>query len=150
MDGEVPGVGGCVERELTVDTAPQGAVVYLNDQEVGRTPFKKEFLWYGTYDVAVRKEGYQTVKAHSKVIAPWWQWVPIDLLAELAPLRLKDEQTLTYTLVPEQTGATDPQERLNRAEELGAKLESSERTRAPLTRPTTQPTTRATTHPATR
>jgi len=26
------GAGGCVERELAVDSNPQGAIVYLNDQ----------------------------------------------------------------------------------------------------------------------
>src|SRR5438477_10191182 len=94
-------VAGCVDRLLTIRSDPPGALVFLNGVEVGRTPVTRDFTWYGTYDVALRKEGYDTVKAHSKVIAPWWQWVPIDFFAEVAPVRLKDQQTLTYTLSPE-------------------------------------------------
>jgi len=49
--------GGCVHRTLEVESNPPGALVYLNGEEVGRTPMRKEFLWYGTYDVQLRKEG---------------------------------------------------------------------------------------------
>src|SRR4051812_4161464 len=66
--------GGCVERELVVESAPDGALVYMNDQEVGRTPIRRDFQWYGTYDVVVRKEGYETLRAQTPVIAPPWLW----------------------------------------------------------------------------
>jgi hypothetical protein len=36
---------GCMQRELVVQSDPPGAIVSLNDREVGRTPFKKTFLW---------------------------------------------------------------------------------------------------------
>src|SRR5688500_18580755 len=54
--------GGCVVREMVIDSEPRGALVYLNDQEIGRTPLTKEFTWYGTYDAVVRLEGYETLK----------------------------------------------------------------------------------------
>ena len=56
----VAAVTGCnrVERNLQVTSNPPGALVYLNGQEAGRTPMNKSFVWYGTYDVQVRKEGY--------------------------------------------------------------------------------------------
>src|ERR1043165_4777491 len=56
------GAGGCVRRTLTVTTDPPGAVIYLNGVEAGRTPLERDFVFYGTYDVAVRKEGYETLK----------------------------------------------------------------------------------------
>src|SRR5690349_16661746 len=77
--------GGCVQRKLTVTSEPSGAVVTMNDREMGRTPFTTDFTWYGDYDVQVRKEGYQTLSRAQPLPAPWWQWPPIDLLAELAP-----------------------------------------------------------------
>jgi hypothetical protein len=127
--------GGCVRRTLTVTTDPPGALVFLNGVEAGRTPMERDFVYYGTYDVVLRKEGYETLKAQGKVIAPWWQWVPIDLFAELFPLH--DQQTLTYTLYPVGPGATDPQKMLGRAEAMRPELESSPNTRAPSTRATT-------------
>jgi len=29
---------GCVERKLTINTEPQGALVVLNDEEIGQSP----------------------------------------------------------------------------------------------------------------
>jgi hypothetical protein len=116
---------GCVERTMRVETNPPGALVYMNYQEVGRTPLERDFTWYGTYDVQVRNEGYETLKTRTKVIAPWWQWPPFDLVAELLPFRLKDERRVAYTLKPASTQPVEPSEILSRAEEMRDRLESS-------------------------
>jgi hypothetical protein len=137
--------GGCVRRTLTVTTDPPGALVYLNGVEAGRSPLQRDFIYYGTYDVALRKEGYETLKTRGEVIAPWWQWVPIDFFAEFLPLH--DRRTLTYTLHPSSAAAIDPQKLLARAEVMGTKLESSAHTRAAPPPPnwTTAPATRRST-----
>jgi PEGA domain len=119
------GSGGCVERILTVQSNPPGALVYLNGQEMGRTPVQRDFTWYGTYDVTVRHEGYETIKKPEPVIAPIYEWVPFDLVAELLPIPLKDRRTLTYDLKP-MPPATEPSPGLmTRAEQLNGELESS-------------------------
>ena len=128
---------GCVRRSLTVTSDPPGALVYLNGQEFGRTPVTRDFTWYGNYDVALRMEGYETLKADGKVVAPWWQWVPIDLVAELFPLH--DRQKLSYRLTPTPEAAVEPDTMLSRAEQLREKLQSSRHTREPATVPTTAP-----------
>ena len=89
---------GCVERRMTITSEPSGALVYLNGQEVGRTPLTRDFLWYGNYEVQVRKEGYQSLDTNTWVVAPWWQWPPFDLFAELLPVRLTDHRSLHYEL----------------------------------------------------
>jgi len=122
--------GGCVERTLTITSNPSGALVYLNDQEIGRTPIKRDFLWYGNYDVALRKEGYETIKSQQNVRAPIYQIVPLDLFAELSPFQFKDDQAFDYTLTP--TRPADPQALLQRAAEMKGELESS---RKPATQP---------------
>jgi len=126
-------LGGCVERTLTVRSDPPESLLYLNGTEVGRTPFESDFTWYGWYDLELRKEGYETLKTRGEVIAPWWQWVPLDLIAELLPLR--DHQTLSYTLRPTTTQQVDPQNMLHHAESLQGQLESSPRTKVPSTQP---------------
>jgi hypothetical protein len=131
---------GCVRRTLTVTSNPPGALVFLNGTEVGRTPLKRDFTWYGTYDVVLRKEGYETLKTQGKVIAPWWQWVPIDLFAELLPLH--DRRELAYTMKPYSETRLDPQQMLAQAQAMERKLESSRYTRQPAA---TQPA--ATTRP---
>jgi len=115
-------VGGCVQRQLTVTSEPAGALVYMNDQEVGRTPFTRDFIWYGRYEVAVRKDGYDSLKTHTSVYAPFWQWVPLDLPMELLPVT--DREHISYALRPATTQPADTAAVMVRAEQLQAKLES--------------------------
>jgi hypothetical protein len=136
--------GGCVQRTLEINSDPSGAVVWMNDQEIGRTPIRRDFLWYGTYDVQVRKEGYETLNKRAKVIAPWWQWMPIDLLAEFCG-RQQDTHYLFFTLKPASTQPANPAEMFAHASELKEQLESSQYTHTPSTLPTTAPSTRPTT-----
>ena len=125
-------LAGCgVERTLTVRSDPPGALVYLNGEEAGRTPMRKNFVWYGTYDVQLRKEGYVTESADTKVWAPWWQIPPIDLLAEVLPLPLQDNHVVKYRLTRETERQTDPALLIDRAAEMRGKLRSSENTRQP-------------------
>ena len=140
-------LGGCVERTLTIESDPPGALVYLNDQEVGRTPLTREFTWYGWYDVAVRAPGYKTLKTTSPVIAPAWLWVPFDLLVELLPFPVQDKHRLHYKLVAETEADVDPQQIIARGQQLKGRLEGkgTPPTTKPSTNPATRPKTRATT-----
>lgn len=76
---------GCVERRLLITSEPAGALVYLNDQEVGRTPLEVPFTWYGTYDVRLESEGYQTLDTQQTAEQPWWEKPGPDLFAEAVP-----------------------------------------------------------------
>ncbi|MGD1277625.1 MAG: PEGA domain-containing protein [Tepidisphaeraceae bacterium] len=117
-------VGGCIERTLSVQSSPPGALVYLNDQEVGRTPVQRDFLWYGTYDVTLRKDGYESLKTRATLFPPIYQWLGLDLIAEILPISFKDHQTRVYTLRPS-APAADPQALVRRGQVLGQQLQSS-------------------------
>lgn len=142
-------LAGCghVNRQLTIKSNPEGALVYLNGQEVGRTPFTTDITWYGWYDVIVRQEGYETLKTRQAVMAPWWQWVPMDLVADLTPGRKIDQRTLSYTLRAQPEGGVDSAVLVDRAESMRPLLESGELTRrrpitstqTPIEESTTQP-----------
>ncbi len=95
---------GCVRRTLTITTEPPGGLVFLNDQEVGRSPVTTDFTWYGDYDVIIRHEGHQTLRTHLPVKPPWYQLPPIDFVAEvLWPGRIVDARSCEFKLEPEQT-----------------------------------------------
>ena len=95
---------GCaVKRTIVLESEPAGALVFLNGEEVARTPAEVPLEWYGKYDVTVRKQGYETLDTERWVAAPWWQWVPIDLVAELLPIPLKDTRRLSFELEPAQS-----------------------------------------------
>ncbi|WP_432798913.1 PEGA domain-containing protein [Poriferisphaera sp. WC338] len=83
--GLLLGVGGCVKRKINISSAPEGALVYLNDQEVGRTPLDVGFTFYGTYDVRIEKQGYQPLWTTAKTDAPWWEFPGPDFFAEIMP-----------------------------------------------------------------
>ncbi len=100
-------LAGCVERRINISTNPEGAIVWLNDKEVGKTPLRLPFTWYGDYDVVVRKEGYSTLKTHIKLKRPWYQIPPIDLFAEtLWPGMVYDEHKFEFELTPMETPNT--------------------------------------------
>jgi hypothetical protein len=139
--------GGCVgvRRQLIVNSQPPGALVYLNGDEIGRTPVTYDFTYYGTMDLRLRKDGYETLEATPKVWAPWWQVPPIDLIAEA--FSATDKHALSYELTPKQQDAP-PEELVRRGEELRLQLESShvKKPAAPTTAPSAS--TPATTEPA--
>jgi len=118
------GIGGCVERTMSVQSSPPGALVYLNDQEVGRTPMQHDFLWYGTYDVTLRMDGYESLKTRATLFPPIYQWLGLDLFAEIVPIHFKDHQTLVYSLRP-CAPAGEAQTLVRRGQVLGRQLQSS-------------------------
>ena len=116
---------GCVgtRRQLTIESDPPGALVYVNGDEVGRTPVTKDFVYYGTVDLKLRKDGYELLEDRPRVWAPWWQVPPIDLVAEA--FSLTDRHRLSYELTPQEQGA-DPEELVSRGIELRGQLQSTE------------------------
>jgi hypothetical protein len=68
---------------ITVTSQPSGALVHLNDQEVGRTPLTVPFLFYGTYDVRLELEGYKPLWTSQRAKGPWWEAPGPDLAAEV-------------------------------------------------------------------
>jgi len=107
--------GGCVKKTLTIDSEPRGALVVLNENEVGRTPVTVPFTWYGSYEIILSKQGYETQVVHQRIFAPPHQWIGVDLVTEvLLPFEFKDEKHFTYTLEP--TRAVDRSDLIQRGE----------------------------------
>ena len=128
---------GCAQRTLTINSEPSGALVYLNGEEVGRTPMKYDFIFYGDYDVVLRREGYQTLKTHRDLKTPINMVPPLDLFSEL--FGVKDRREWTFTMTPAEPGPADPQEMVLRGSEMREELRSSQYTRRPTTGPATRP-----------
>jgi hypothetical protein len=96
---------GCVERMISITSEPPGALVWLNDREVGRTPVDVEFLTYGTYDVRVQLEGYEPLATSGDADVPWWEFPPLDLLAAAAPFTFRSHVRWHYDLEPARNDA---------------------------------------------
>ncbi|MHC4172928.1 MAG: PEGA domain-containing protein [Planctomycetota bacterium] len=113
-------LGGCVERKLTINTEPQGALVMLNDEEIGESPVTVNFNWYGDYWVRIRKEGYETLNTHRELKGPWYDDFPFDFLAMLNPKRTVDSHEWIFTLAPQKYPTRE--ELIQDAEELKGQL----------------------------
>ena len=112
---------GCVERRLTINTEPQGARVLLNDEEIGTTPVTVSFSWYGDYNVAARKEGFETLKTHRILKGPWYDFFPFDFFAQVViPARIVDSYEWTFELAPKKLPTRE--ELINKAKDLKEQL----------------------------
>ncbi|MEI6037860.1 MAG: PEGA domain-containing protein, partial [Planctomycetota bacterium] len=38
---------GCVQRRMTIRSNPPGALVYVDDYQIGATPVSTDFIYYG-------------------------------------------------------------------------------------------------------
>ena len=101
-------IGGCVERKLTINTEPQGALVILNDEQIGESPTTVDFDWYGHYNIRIRKDGYETLKTHRELKSPWYDEIPFDFFAQiLYPGRIVDSYEWTFELSPKRQISRD-------------------------------------------
>lgn len=91
---------GCVERTITITSEPSGALVHLNDEEIGRTPTTVHFTWYGVYDVRLSKDGYQTLNAAQEAKAPLHDSLGIDFFTEVLPIESKVNLDWHFELQP--------------------------------------------------
>lgn len=110
---------GCVKRTISITSEPPGALVWVNDREVGRTPLDIEFIYYGAYDVRLRHEGYEPLLTVGQAKAPWWDTPGADFVAEIAPVGLKSEIAWHYQMEPLND---DRSALLDRAEELRTRV----------------------------
>ncbi|MHC4425312.1 MAG: PEGA domain-containing protein [Planctomycetota bacterium] len=115
-------LAGCVERRLTINTKPEGALVALNDEEIGESPVTVNFNWYGDYCVRISKEGYETLNTHRELKGPWYDGVPFDFFAQiLNPNRIIDSYEWTFELSPKRQISRE--ELIQNAQEMKKQLQ---------------------------
>lgn len=96
----VAALSGCIERRIYIASDPPGALVHLNDVEVGRTPVEVDFLYFGVYDIRLEKEGYQPLWTKREAKPPLYEQPPFDLIAEALPTTLRSGFHWSFTLKP--------------------------------------------------
>lgn len=108
---------GCVQRRLMVRTNPPGAQLYIDEQPIGKTPVSVPYVYYGTRNIRLEKDGYETLVAKHNVVPPWYQITPLDFVSEnLWPWEVRDERVVDFQLQPLQIVPTE--QLLDRAQGL--------------------------------
>jgi hypothetical protein len=93
---------------MTIRTNPPGALVYVDDYEIGVTPVSTDFVYYGPRKIRLVKAGYQTQTFLQPVPAPWYQYTPLDFVTEnLVPGEIRDQRVFNYQLSPQVIVPTD-------------------------------------------
>ena len=96
---------------------PPGALLYVDDHEIGVTPVSHDFIYYGTRKIRLIKDGYETLNVLQPIPAPWYQYFGLDFITEnMIPGEIRDERVLDYQLQPQTIVPTE--QLLGRAENL--------------------------------
>ncbi|MCG2683437.1 MAG: PEGA domain-containing protein [Planctomycetales bacterium] len=115
---------GCVHRRMTVRTNPPGALLYVDDYEIGTTPVSTSFTYYGKRKIRLVKDGYETLTVMQDIPSPWYEVPPLDFVAEnFVPGHIRDQRVLDYQLRPQAVVPTE--QLLSRAENLRRGMHSA-------------------------
>ncbi|MBI4232062.1 PEGA domain-containing protein [Candidatus Peregrinibacteria bacterium] len=110
---------GCVERKLSIRSDPPDADVYIDGEKIGKTPCELPFTFYGTRQVTIEKEGYNTVDKQVEIPAPPYGFFPFDFVFEvLIPAKIDDTREFSYVMEEEIIEEADEKEIFQRAKEL--------------------------------
>ncbi len=106
---------GCVHRRMTVESNPAGALVVVDGEEVGLTPVSLDFTYYGTRDVTLIKDGYQTKTVAAKLRTPWYQVPPLDFISDnFLPYQVTNRHRFRVDLQPRHPADANHDDLLNR------------------------------------
>jgi hypothetical protein len=108
---------GCVQRRMTIRSNPPGALVYVDDYQIGTTPVSHDFVYYGTRKIRLVKDGFETLTVRQPFPLPWYQVFPLDFVTEnLWPWEIRDERVVDLAMQP--AGAVPPESVVARAEQV--------------------------------
>ena len=106
-----------VRRRLNVNSNPPGALVYVDNQQIGTTPCSVDFTYYGTREIRLIKPGFETLTVNQPIPAPWYEYTPIDFVSEnLVTMKIRDNRSVNYNLAPQLV--VPAQELIDRANQL--------------------------------
>lgn len=93
---------GCTHRRMTVRSNPPGALVLVDGEERGYTPWSTDFYFYGTHEIQLVKPGFETLTVMQPVPKPWYQRFPVEFFADnFWPFRATDRNDFTYQMQPQ-------------------------------------------------
>ena len=92
---------GCVSQKLFLQTTPPGAMVMLDGQRVGTTPWEGDYTSYGLRRVELEAPGYVRQVELIELERPWWQYPIVAAVSDLLiPWTIHDDRAYTWELKP--------------------------------------------------
>jgi len=97
----VVSVSGCqsVQRRMTIRSNPPGAMVMVDGREIGYAPASVDFTYYGTREITLVKDGYETLTTLQSYEKPWYQYPGVEFVSDnFLPVTVTNRHDLTYNL----------------------------------------------------
>ena len=95
---------GCVHRRVTINSYPSGALVKVDGRDIGYTPASFDYTWYGTREVQLLRDGYETHTELVDIPAPWYQKFPLDFVSDnFLGRHITDHRQFSFQLEPKRT-----------------------------------------------
>jgi len=101
---------GCLQRRIRVTSDPPGAIVWVNDTEIGRTPAETSFTFYGDYDVRLELDGYEPIHTMRRARAPLYEYPGPDLVAAALPFKFENIVEWHFELTPSAERTVPPEQ----------------------------------------
>lgn len=87
---------------MTIVSDPPGALVMLEGREIGYTPVSVDFTYYGTRELTLVKDGYETLTVNQPVAKPWYQQPVVEFFADnFTPGHVTDRHQFRYAMQPQ-------------------------------------------------
>ena len=80
-----------MHRRLTIRSDPPGALVRLEGEDIGYTPVSIDYTYYGTREITLLKDGYETRTVMQPISAPWYQVLPFEFVSDNLALTNRNE-----------------------------------------------------------
>ena len=92
---------GCVQRRFIVRSQPEGALVTIDRQSVGRTPLSVPFTYNGTREIQVEKDGFKTINVQQQFKPTWYERFPVSFVTEnFWPREIRDHRLVEFQMEP--------------------------------------------------
>lgn len=96
-------LAGCVDRRFVVETNVPGAQIAVDGAPIGPSPADSRWEYSGAYQFTASAPGYQPLAKRVHFKARWYQYPPLDLIAEVFwPFRIEDVRRVYLELEPVQ------------------------------------------------
>ena len=93
---------GCVDRRFVVETNPPAAQVFVDGESAGVSPADGRYEYTGYRTIQAVAPGYETTTERVRFKPRWWDYPPLDLVAEILPIRFEDVRRVRLDLTPAQ------------------------------------------------
>ena len=92
---------GCLSKTITVTSTPPGAILSINDVEIGKTPTTTDWHGGGTYRFELKHKSYQPVDEHIKIKYRWYSYPIIDMGADFMTTKnINDHRQWHFDMQP--------------------------------------------------